>query len=85
MVRSSLELNAKATQAGAMVDVDEAALAAEAAVEATKAVVEPGTTMAAGEDRARITTAMSEVSTRPQRVTELRHPHKTREETSLRR
>jgi hypothetical protein len=55
-----------------MVDMDEAAVAAEAAVEvtkaaveATKAVVEPGTTMAAGEDRARTTTAMSEVSTRP--------------------
>ncbi len=38
-------------------------MAAEAAVEATKAVVE-----AAVEDRARITTAMSEVSTRPRRV-----------------
>ena len=53
-----------------MVDMDEAAVAAEAAVEATKAVVEPGTTMAAGEDRARITTAMSKVSTRLRRVTE---------------
>ena len=68
-----------------MVDMDEAAVAAEAAVEATKAVVEPGTTTAAGEDRARITTAMSEVSTRPRRVTELRHPNETREGTSLRR
>jgi hypothetical protein len=68
-----------------MVDMDEAAVAAEAAVEATKAVVEPGTTMAAGENRARIMTAMSEVSTRPRRVTELRHPKETREGTSLQR
>ena len=68
-----------------MADMDEAAVAAEAAVEATKAVVEPGTTMAAGENRARITTAVSEVSTRPRRVTKIRHPHRTREGTSLRR
>jgi hypothetical protein len=60
-----------------MVDMDEAAVAA---VEATKAVVE-----AAAEDRARIMTAMNEVSTRPRRVIERRHPHKTREGTSLQR
>jgi hypothetical protein len=43
--RSSLELSTKATQAGAMVDMNEAAVAAKATVEATKAVVEPGITM----------------------------------------
>jgi hypothetical protein len=63
-----------------MVDMDEVAVAAEAAVEATKAGVE-----AAVEDRTRIMTEMSEVSTRPRRVTELWHPHKTQEGTSLRR
>jgi hypothetical protein len=63
-----------------MVDMDEAAVAAEAVVEATKAVVE-----AAAEDRARIMTAMSEVSTRLRRVIERRYPHKTREGTSLQR
>lgn len=60
--------------------MDEVAVAAEAAAEATKAGVE-----AAMEDRTRIMTEMSEVSTRPRRVTELRHPHKTQEGTSLRR
>ena len=63
-----------------MADMDEEAVAAEAAVEATTAVVG-----AAVEDRARIMIATSEVSTRPRRVTELRHPHKTREGTSLQR
>ena len=60
MARSSLELNAEATPGEAMVDMDEVAGAAEAAVEATKAGVE-----AAVEDRTRIMTEMSEVSTRP--------------------
>ena len=63
-----------------MVDMDEAAVAAEAVVEVTKAVVE-----AAAEDRARIMTAMSKVSMRPRRVIKRRHPHKTREGTSLQR
>ncbi len=65
-----------------MVDMDEAAVAAEAAVEATKAVVEPGITMEAVEAR---TIIMSGASMRPRRVTVLRHPRKTREGTSLRR
>ena len=60
MIRSLLELNVEATLAEAMADMDKEAVAAEAAVEATKAVVG-----AAVEDRARIMTAMSEVSTRP--------------------
>ncbi len=51
MARSSLGLSAEAAQAGAMVDMDEAAVAAEAAVEVTKAVVEPGITMEAVEAR----------------------------------
>ena len=68
-----------------MVDMEEAAVAAEVAVEATKAMVEPGITMADIEDRAKIMTAMSEASMRPRRVTGLRHPHETREGTSLRR
>ena len=63
-----------------MVDMDEAAVAAEAVVEVTKAVVE-----AAAEDRARIMTAMKEVSKRPRQEIERRHPHKTREGTSLQR
>ena len=80
MVRSSLELNVEATQAGAMADMGEEAVAAEAAAEATTAVVG-----AAVEDTARIMIATSKVSTRPQQVTEIRHPHRTREGTSLRR
>ncbi len=68
-----------------MVDMGEAAVAAEVTVEATKAVVEPGITMADVEDRAKITTAMNEASMRPRRVTGLWHPHETREGMSLRR
>ena len=78
MIRSLLELNVEATQAGAMADMDEEAVAAEAVVEPTTAVVG-----AAVEDRARIMIATSEVSTRPRRVTEIRHLHRTREGTSL--
>jgi hypothetical protein len=80
VVRSSLELNVDATQAGAMADMGEEAVAAEAAAEATTAVVG-----AAVGDKARTMIATSEVSTRPRRVTEIRHLHRTREETSLRR
>jgi hypothetical protein len=65
-----------------MVDMDEAAVAAEATVEATKGVVEPGITMEAVEAR---TIIMNGASMRPRRVTVLRHPRKTREGTSLRR
>ena len=61
--------------------MDEAAVAVEAAVEATKGVVEPGITMEAVEAR---TIIMNGASMRPRRVTVLRHPRKTREGTSLR-
>ncbi len=68
-----------------MVDMDEAAVAAEVAVEATKAMVEPGITMEAVEARTTIMNVMNGASMRPRRVTVLRHPRKTREGTSLRR
>ena len=80
MIRSLLELNVEATLAEAMADMDKEAVAAEAAVEATTAVVG-----VAVEDRARIMIAMSKVSMRPRRVTKLWHPHRIREGTSLRR
>ena len=64
-----------------MVVMDEAAVAAEAEVEATKAMVEAGITVEAAEAR---TIIMIGASMRPQWVTVLWHLHKAWEGTSLR-
>jgi hypothetical protein len=65
-----------------MVDMDEAAVAAAAKVEATKVVVAAGITMEAVEARIVV---MIGASMRPRRVTVPRRQRKAREEMSLQR
>ncbi len=78
--RSSLELSAGVAQAGGMADMDEAAMAVEGKVGATKAAVEAGITMEAVEVRT-ITTIGA--LTRPRQVTVLWHLHRPQKGTYL--
>jgi len=82
VARSLSGLNAETALAGAMVDMDEAAVAAAAGVEVTKVVAVAGITTEAAEARIVV---MTGASMRPRRVTVPRRQRKAREEMSLQR